>query len=201
MLSFPISGTYSTAASQSCTSCPAGQFCADPASLPVNCPAGTFSTGGAAVCTLCPAGWKCPDATGVMSAVCLEGTYSAGNQTDCTDCPAGFACPYTDSDEMLTCVAGTYSPGNQIYCSICPAGSECPDPAAVSVSTLMGTLNSLWPSDAIWWHRSGSTLAQVMACCLTAPSHYLNQCWLIMNGVLWHSPKTNFTGSAHDNNS
>ena len=28
------------------------------------------------------------------------------------------------------------------------------------------------------WHRSESTLAQVMACCLTAPSHYLNQCWL-----------------------
>ena len=41
------------------------------------------------------------------------------------------------------------------------------------------TLNSLWPSDAIWQQRSGSTLAQVMACCLTAPSHYLNQCWLI----------------------
>ena len=29
--------------------------------------------------------------------------------------------------------------------------------------------NSLWPSDAIWWQRSGSTLATVMACCLTAP--------------------------------
>ena len=41
--------------------------------------------------------------------------------------------------------------------------------------------NSLWPSDAIWRHRSGSTLAQVMAGCLTAPSHYLNQCWLIIN--------------------
>ena len=39
-------------------------------------------------------------------------------------------------------------------------------------------LNSLRPSDAIWRHTSGSTLAQVMACCLTAPSHYLNQCWL-----------------------
>ena len=25
------------------------------------------------------------------------------------------------------------------------------------------------------------TLAQVMACCLTAPSHYLNQCWLIIS--------------------
>ena len=34
--------------------------------------------------------------------------------------------------------------------------------------------NSLRPSNAIWRHRSGSTLAQVMACCLTAPSHYLN---------------------------
>ena len=36
-------------------------------------------------------------------------------------------------------------------------------------------LNSLRPSDAIWRHRSGSTLAQVMASCLMAPSHYLNQ--------------------------
>ena len=26
-----------------------------------------------------------------------------------------------------------------------------------------------------------------MACCLTAPSHYLNQCWLIIRGVLWHT--------------
>ena len=31
----------------------------------------------------------------------------------------------------------------------------------------------------IWCHRSGSTLVQVMAYCLTAPSHYLNECWLI----------------------
>ena len=34
--------------------------------------------------------------------------------------------------------------------------------------------------------RSGSTLAQVMACCLTATSHYLNQCWLISE-ALWYS--------------
>ena len=26
-----------------------------------------------------------------------------------------------------------------------------------------------------------------MVCCLTAPSHYLNQCWLIISKVLWHS--------------
>ena len=37
-------------------------------------------------------------------------------------------------------------------------------------------INSLWPSDVIWLQGSRSTLAQVMACCLTAPSHYLNQC-------------------------
>ena len=48
-------------------------------------------------------------------------------------------------------------------------------------------INWLWPSDAIWQHRSGSTLAQVMAWCLTAPNHYLNQCWLIISRVLWPS--------------
>ena len=47
--------------------------------------------------------------------------------------------------------------------------------------------NSLGPSDAIWWQKTGSTLAQVMACCLTAPSHYLNQCWLIISEVQCHS--------------
>ena len=46
-------------------------------------------------------------------------------------------------------------------------------------------LNPLWPSDAIWRARSGSTLAQAMACCLTAPSHLLNQCWLFISAVLW----------------
>ena len=32
------------------------------------------------------------------------------------------------------------------------------------------SINSLWPSDAIWWHRPMSTLAQVMACCLVVPN-------------------------------
>ena len=47
--------------------------------------------------------------------------------------------------------------------------------------------NSLAPNDAIWRQRSSSTLAQVMACCLTAPSHYLNQSWLINTKILRHS--------------
>ena len=49
----------------------------------------------------------------------------------------------------------------------------------------------LTPCDAIWRHGSGSTLVQVMACCLKAPSHYLNQYWLINSEVLWHSPEGN----------
>ena len=48
-------------------------------------------------------------------------------------------------------------------------------------------IKSLGPSDAIWRWRSWSTLVQVMASCLTAPNHYVNQCWLIISEVLWHS--------------
>ena len=61
-------------------------------------------------------------------------------------------------------------------------------------------LNSLWPRDAIWRQRSMSTLAHVMACCLTAPSHYMNQCWLIISQVLWYSPKSYFVGIDQDIN-
>ena len=36
------------------------------------------------------------------------------------------------------------------------------------------------PGDANWRHRSWSTLVQVITWCLTVPSHYLNQWWLII---------------------
>ena len=64
--------------------------------------------------------------------------------------------------------------------------------------SITSTVNSLWPSDAIWCHRTWATLIQVMAWCLTAPSHYLNQCWLIINEVLRHSPQGSSTGNAQD---
>ena len=48
-------------------------------------------------------------------------------------------------------------------------------------------------NELISWHRSWSTLAQVMACCLTAPSHYLNQCLLIVSTGQWCLFKGNFT--------
>ena len=40
-----------------------------------------------------------------------------------------------------------------------------------------------------------------MACCLTAPNHYLNQCWLIIRGVMWHSSENSFAGIAQGINS
>ena len=47
-----------------------------------------------------------------------------------------------------------------------------------------------------------SSLVQVMVWCqtddLTAPSYYLNRCWLIISEVLWHQPEGSFTGNAQD---
>ena len=40
--------------------------------------------------------------------------------------------------------------------------------------------------------RSESTLAQVMACCQAAPSHYVKQCWLIVKGFPRHSSESSF---------
>ena len=48
------------------------------------------------------------------------------------------------------------------------------------------SFNSLWLNHTIWLQRMWSTLVQVMACCLTAPSHYLNWCWHIISKVHWH---------------
>ena len=53
-------------------------------------------------------------------------------------------------------------------------------------------INSLSHRDATWRQRSGSTSAQVMACCLTAPSHFLNQCWLVNSEVRWYLPESEF---------
>ena len=60
-----------------------------------------------------------------------------------------------------------------------------------------GCLNSLWPSDVILWHRSGSTLAQVVSCC-QSPGLHLNHCWLISE-VQWNPHLGNFTGNTYWN--
>ena len=56
-------------------------------------------------------------------------------------------------------------------------------------------VSTLFPSNAICLHISRTKLAQLMACCLTAASHYLNQYWLPIDGPLWHVPERNWTRS------
>ena len=43
-----------------------------------------------------------------------------------------------------------------------------------------------------------STLAHVMACCLTTQSHCLNQYWIIIMEVSWHSSEGISRGNAHN---
>ena len=64
----------------------------------------------------------------------------------------------------------------------------------------VGFNNQLWPSDAIWWHRSGSViLAQVVACCLTAQVIMQNcpePCRLLeltSKSIVIHCPKCSWT--------
>ena len=45
--------------------------------------------------------------------------------------------------------------------------------------------------DPIWRHGPGSIWAQVMAYCLMAPSHYLNQCWLTEGNVTRYTSAIN----------
>ena len=47
---------------------------------------------------------------------------------------------------------------------------------AADISSRPQSVYSLWPADALWRHRSGQSLAQVVVCCLTVPSHYLILC-------------------------
>ena len=63
---------------------------------------------------------------------------------------------------------------------------------AISENFSTTSVNLLWPVDIIWRHKTRSTLAQVMAWCLTAPSHYLNQYWLVISEVQWQSLEGNF---------
>ena len=59
-------------------------------------------------------------------------------------------------------------------------------------------INSLWLSHNIW-HRTGSTLVQVMACCHQATSHYMNQCWPVtVRSWPGHSPEGKFIQKAQD---
>ena len=86
-----------------------------------------------------------------------------------------------------------------------PGDKPLSEPMMISLLTHICVARPQWVkiivnSDAIWRHRLGLTLAQAKALYLTAPSHYLNLCWLIMKSDLWHSHQINFIRSAHELN-
>ena len=54
-------------------------------------------------------------------------------------------------------------------------------------------INSLRPSDTIWRQWCWATLAQVMALCLMATSHYLNQCCFTTTDMYRHSSQGDST--------
>ena len=60
-------------------------------------------------------------------------------------------------------------------------------------------INPLGPRDAIWQQIFWITPVQVIAWCLMAPSHYLNQYWLTINEVFCHSFQGNVYQHTQDN--
>ena len=58
---------------------------------------------------------------------------------------------------------------------------RCVGGQTVVLATLWFTLNDLIPGDTVTRHWSWTPFIPGMFCCLAAPFHYLNQCWLSMN--------------------
>ena len=85
--------------------------------------------------------------------------------------------------------SGLY-PGNNFYCNSYCTLNCAPTVGPVTRHSRPHYVIKLTVAYAKYRHGYGPTLVQVIACCLAATSHYLNQCRLIVIGVLWHSPKT-----------
>ena len=61
----------------------------------------------------------------------------------------------------------------------------------------LSAFNSMWIRYALGHHTSWSALVQVKAWCHFGAKPLSEQCWLVIKGVLWHSPESDFTRSAH----
>ena len=94
-------------------------------------------------------------------------------------CTEPFICYIIHSTAPTLTVELDMSPGGHYWdyyiCSLSPLLSYCNSLQGWTWLLVPLIFNSLWPSDAIRRQGTESTLAQVMACCLTAPSH--NSLW------------------------
>ena len=68
----------------------------------------------------------------------------------------------------------------------------------VSVQPIHDVAQSYLTHGHLLTPHGDTDLGQQRFRCLTTPSHYLNQCWLIISEVLWHSSEENFTTNTID---
>ena len=80
------------------------------------------------------------------------------------------------------------------------ATDVCSRKSATTFGDLPDWIVVTWPSGAIWDHRSGSKLFEVMAWCLVSPNHHMDQHWPIISKVLWHLHEDNITKFVKDIN-
>ena len=58
-------------------------------------------------------------------------------------------------------------------------------PFCLGLNVLIKLINSLWPAGTIWQCKSHSTLAQVVACHQTSPSHFEDYCHIFQGSMSW----------------
>ena len=84
----------------------------------------------------------------------------------------------TDDKSTLFQVMAWCYQRTSLYLSLCWPRSMSPYGIIRPQCVKCFAVNSLTPEDDIWQHRTLSTLVQVTACWLKAPSYYLNYCLL-----------------------
>lgn len=112
--------------------CPAGQFCEEGTSVPVDCPRGRYAATGGRVsatdCTSCDEGSYC-NGTGLISPtdLCDSGYYCDGGADTPTqhDCPEGHFCERGPTSPT-PCLPGSYMLSIKAFeCDVCPPAFFC----------------------------------------------------------------------------
>lgn len=128
-------GEYSFPGSSTCSSCPAGSFCASttvPFSTP--CKFGTISSAASTTCTNCSAGKSCVGNTAETS--CATGTYSPAGTGVCFTCPSNTICISNSGSESF-CDVNKKPNAAQTSCTACTSSEVC-SPVSGSTSGACG---------------------------------------------------------------
>ena len=134
-------------------------------------------------CQIMPQFFTCHDSWAVM--VCAKVWHDWGTiikvktKRILARCQYGPLRPVSTSNKRQLIVAK--------WCHIDGLVQDCSNSSALAMELLQSCTKPL-----IWHYKTWSVLVQITACCLMAPSHYLNQCWLIISKVQCHSSGVDF---------